>query len=71
VQLAAAQQSEVQARARYQAGLTSIVEIADAQRLLTEAEIQDQFARVDVWRALLAEAVAAGTLAPFLNLVHP
>jgi outer membrane protein len=71
VQLAAAQQSEAQARARYQAGLTNIVDVADAQSLLAQSEVQDQLARVDVWRALLAEAVARGTLAPFLNLVHP
>jgi outer membrane protein TolC len=71
VQLAAAQQSESQARARYQAGLASIVEVADTQSLLAQAEFQDQIARVDVWRALLAEAVARGTLAPFLTLLHP
>ena len=71
VQLAAAQQSESQARARYQAGLTSIIEVADAQSLLAQAEAQDQLARVDVWRALLAEAVAQGNLASFLTLLHP
>jgi outer membrane protein TolC len=71
VQLASAQQSEAQARARYQAGLTNIVDVADAQSLLAQSDVQDQLARVDVWRALLAEAVARGTLAPFLNLVHP
>jgi outer membrane protein TolC len=69
VQLAAAQQSESQARARYQAGLASIVEVADAQSLLVEAEVQDQLARIDVWRALLAQAAAQGTLAPFVSLV--
>jgi len=71
VQLAAAQQSESQARARYQAGLASIVEVADTQSLLAQAEYQDQIARVDVWRALLAEAVARGSLTPFLALLHP
>ena len=71
VQLTAAEQSEAQARARYQAGVASIVEVADTQNLLTQAEFQDQLARVDVWRALLAEAVALGNLTPFLNLVHP
>jgi len=69
VQLAAAQQSESQARARYQAGLASIVEVADAQSLLAQAEVQDQLARIDVWRALLAESAAQGTLTPFLSLV--
>ena len=66
IQLSAAQQSESQARARYQAGLTSIVEVADAQSLLAQAEVQDQLSRIDVWRALLAQAVAQGTLAPLL-----
>jgi outer membrane protein len=70
VQLAAAQQSEAQARARYQAGLASIVEVADTQSLLAQAEVQDQLARIDVWRALLAQSAAQGTLAPFLSLVH-
>jgi outer membrane protein TolC len=70
VQLAAAQQSEMQARARYDAGLASIVEVADAQSLLAQAEVQDQLARVDVWRALLAAAVAGGDLAPFRALVR-
>ena len=71
VQLMAAQQSEAQALARYEASLASILEVADAQSLLAQAEFQDQLARVDVWRALLAEAVAQGNLTPFLNLVHP
>jgi outer membrane protein TolC len=69
VQLGAAQQSEAQARARYQAGLASLVEVADAQSLLAQAETQDQLARVDVWRALLAEAAAQGSLTPFLRMV--
>lgn len=69
VQLAAAQETESQARARYQAGLASIVEVADAQGLLAQAEVQDQLARIDVWRALLAQAAAHGTLAPFVSMV--
>ena len=71
VQLAAARQSEAQAAARYQAGLASIVEVADAQSLLAQAELQDQLARIDVWRARLAQSVAQGTLTPFLSLVNP
>jgi outer membrane protein TolC len=70
VQLSAAQQSESQARARYQAGLASIVEVADAQSLLAQAEMQDQLAHIDVWRAMLAQAAAQGTFAPFVSLVH-
>lgn len=70
IQLAAAQQSEMQARARYDAGLATIVEVADAQSLLAQAEVQDQLARVDVWRALLGAAVAQGDLNPFLNILR-
>jgi outer membrane protein len=64
VQLASAQQSEAQATARYQAGLASIVEVADAQSLLAQAEVQDQLARIDVWSALLAQSAAHGTSFP-------
>jgi outer membrane protein TolC len=70
VQLAAAQQSEAQARARYEAGLASIVEVAETQSLLASAEYQDAVARVEVWRALLAEAVAHGSIAPFLQFLR-
>ncbi|HUK35422.1 MAG TPA: TolC family protein [Vicinamibacterales bacterium] len=70
VQLAAAQQSETQASARYRAGLANLVEVADAQSLLAQAELQDQLARVDVWRALLSAAVARGDLTPLVNLVR-
>jgi outer membrane protein TolC len=70
VQLAAAQQSEAQARARYDAGLAGLVEVADAQNLLAAAEYQDAAARVDLWRALLAKAVAQGNLASFIELLR-
>ena len=70
VQLAAAQQTEAQSRARYDAGLVSITEVADAQNLLAQAEVQDQLARVDVWRGLLAVAVARGDMSAFVNLLR-
>jgi len=70
IQLAAAQQSETQARARYDAGLATVLEVADAQSLLAQAEVQEQLSRVDVWRALLAAAVAQGDLTPFLTMLR-
>ena len=70
VQLAAARQSELLARARYDAGLASIVEVAESQGLLAAAEYQDSMARLDVWRALLGQAVASGDLTPFLGRVR-
>jgi outer membrane protein TolC len=68
IQLEAARQSETQARARYDAGLASITEVADAQTLLAAAESQDRLARIAVWRALLEAAAARGDLAPFVAL---
>jgi outer membrane protein TolC len=67
IQLAAAQQSEAQARARYDAGLASIVDVADAQSLLAAAEYQHARARVDVWQALLNRAIAQGNVAAFIE----
>jgi outer membrane protein len=70
LQLTAAQQTELQARARYDAGLAGIVEIAEAQNLLAGAEYQQAIARVNVWRALFARAVAHGSVASFLDLLR-
>ena len=70
IQLTAAQQSEAQARARYEAGLAGITEVAEAQNLLASAEYHDAVARVDVWRALLAQAAAHGNLTSFVELLR-
>jgi outer membrane protein len=70
IQLSAARQSEAQARARYEAGLTGVSEVAEAQNLLAGAEYQDAAARVDLWRALLARAVAQGSIPSFLESLH-
>ena len=66
----AATAGESQARARYQNGLASVTEVAEAQRLLAQAEADDAVARLGVWRALLAAAQARGNLAPFLDKVR-
>jgi len=70
VELAAARQAETQARARYQAGLTNVVEVAEAEGLLAQAESDDATARINVWRGLFGVAVAQGNLEPFLALVR-
>lgn len=70
VQLKAAQETLQRAKVRYEYGLTSIVEVADAQRLLTQAEIDDAVARLAVWRALLAAAKLQGDLKPFLEQIQ-
>jgi outer membrane protein len=66
----AARAAEKQATARYQAGLAAAVDVADAQRLLAQAEIQDAVARAEIWRGLLFLARAAGDLSPFLDEVR-
>jgi outer membrane protein TolC len=66
VQVAAARATTEQATARYRSGLGNIDEVAEAQRLLTQAEIDDALARLGVWRGLLGVATAAGDLQPFL-----
>lgn len=67
----AATAGENQARARYQSGLASVTEVAEAQRLLAQAEADDAVARLGVWRALLAAAQAHGDLAPFIDKIKP
>lgn len=66
LQVAAARQAETQARARYEAGLTGITELAEAQRLLAQAESEEALASLAIWRARLAEAAAVGDLTSFL-----
>lgn len=68
-QLRAAQETEQRARVRYENGLTNVVEVADAQRLLAQAEVDDAVARLGVWRALLAAARIQGDIKPFLQKV--
>lgn len=70
VELAAARQSESQSKARYEASLTTIVEVADAEGLLARAESDDAIARVNVWRSLFGVAAAQGDLQPFLDMLR-
>jgi outer membrane protein len=67
IQLQAAKVLEQQSRARYDAGLATIIEVADSQRLLLQAEVGDAVARLAVWQALLNEAAARGDLSELLK----
>jgi len=55
-----------QANAQYRAGLASIVAVAEAQRLLAQAEIDDSLAKLGAWRALLQIQIAQGDISSFL-----
>jgi len=66
-QLKSAQEAESLTRERYKYGLTTVNDVADAQRLLAQAEIENALARLNVWRALLVAARLQGDLKPFLS----
>jgi outer membrane protein TolC len=67
VQVKAAQETLTRAKTRYDFGLANITEVADAQRLLAQAEIEDAVAKLTIWRAMLAGAKLQGDLKPFLE----
>jgi outer membrane protein TolC len=67
IQLTAARVLDQQSRARYEAGLATIIEVADAQRLLLQSEVGDAVARLGVWRALVADAAARGDMSELLK----
>jgi outer membrane protein len=70
VELDAARTTETQERARYQAGLATLVDVSDAQSFLVQAEIDDALARLAVWQNLASVAAAQGDLTPFLQSLH-
>lgn len=65
----AARETETRARVRYEVGLGTVVDVAEAERLLVKAEVIYALSGLGVWRAFLAAAVAHGDLRPFLQLV--
>ncbi len=69
VEVKAAHSAFDQARARYQAGLAPIDDLAQAQRLVVQAEIDDSIARLSVWRALLQLDASRGDIQPFVQVV--
>jgi outer membrane protein len=69
-QLKAAQQAEALTRERYKYGLATVTEVADAERLLAQAEIDNAVAHLNVWRALLVAARLQGDLKPFIDRVR-
>ena len=69
-ELDAARTTETQERSRYQAGLATLVDVADAQSLLVQAETDDALARLAVWQNLAAVAASQGDLQPFLQFLH-
>ena len=69
-ELQAARDAESQARARYQAALTNVLEVTDAQSLLIRAESDDAISKLNAWRALALLAAAQGDITQFLETVR-
>ncbi len=69
IEVAAARQSEQQQRTRFQSSLATVVEVAVAESVLTQAEGDDAIARLNVWRALADLAAARGDVAPFVKML--
>ena len=69
IALSSAQTSFAQANARYKAGLAPIDDLAEAQRLVVQAQIDNSIARLNVWRAFLHLQAIRGNLQPFLQAV--
>jgi outer membrane protein TolC len=70
IELDAARTTETQERARYQSGLATLVDVADSQSFLVQAEIDDALARLAVWQNLASVAAAQGDLGPFFQSLH-
>jgi outer membrane protein len=69
--VSAARTTVEQATARYQAGLAPIDDVAQGQRLLVQARIDDSLARLNVWRARLQLDTARGDIQLFLAAAEP
>ena len=66
-EVSSAQAALNQATARYQSGLAPIDDVAQAQRLLVQAQIDDALARLGAWRARLEIETARGDIEPFIT----
>jgi outer membrane protein len=66
IEVSSASTAVRQATAQYQSGLAPIDNLAQAQRLLVQAQIDDALARLNVWRARLQVETTRGNIQPFL-----
>lgn len=67
IQVEAALTASRQAQARYQAGLGTVAQVAEANQVLADSRVKEAIAKVGVWQALLAVAAVHGDLKPFLE----
>jgi outer membrane protein TolC len=67
IEVSSARAAIQQATARYQAGLAPIDDVAQARRLVAQAQIDDALAHLNVWRAMLQLAAARGDIQPVVT----
>ncbi|MFA7336520.1 MAG: TolC family protein [Candidatus Obscuribacterales bacterium] len=67
IQVQAATQAAQQAQARYEAGLATVAQVAEANQILADSRVKEAVTNVGVWKALLANAAVHGNLRPFLG----
>jgi len=67
IQVQAANLAAQQAQARYQAGLATVAQVAEANQILADSRVKEAVTNVGVWKALLANAAVHGNLRPFLG----
>lgn len=65
----ASQEAANSVRIRYRYQLASVNDVALDEQLLTQSEVEYATAQLQVWRALLAAAVARGDMKPFIQSV--
>lgn len=71
VVISAARDARAQATARYQSGLSSITDVADAERRLAQAEIDAALVNLNAWRAWFAWKAATATSAEDFTAALP
>jgi len=69
IKVKASQEAANSARTRYRFQLASVNDVALDEQLLTQSQVEYATAQLQVWRALLAAAVARGDLRPFIDRV--
>lgn len=67
IKVSAAREASRSTKIRYKHGLATVNDVAQDEELLTKSEVSFAIARLRVWRALLAAAVAGGDLNPFMQ----
>ncbi|MGD9679697.1 MAG: TolC family protein [Candidatus Obscuribacterales bacterium] len=70
IEVQAAEEAKTLAVTRYGAGLGTVADVAQAEQILAQSKFRLASARISVWKALLALAVAHGSLKPILDAVE-